>query len=517
MSTTTLTCDQAIFTSVRTPMGEGYRIIAASRGLHATEKQAITRSSPSHDALCWPPDETTDTWGLAFYALPGGRLCVALSYFAGAEQTGRGGQRVYTHNVVFDKDDFPKCAYNPFAVLRAMIKAQLTTPQLKPPPILPELELSINDAMPETTGQVAAPDDPSIPVDQASRSHSPDLRAALSAAWRGHILNALMEERSLIVNLTGGWTGVVEGLLTGLPGPMRADVSFSAGLRFSVGRCHRLALLHDDHGVTKSRIMGRRLEYVDPAGKDKPDTSSSAWLSFVERHWGSGDSATLARRTSQAFPDIGPAGRERVGRLYNRIDALPQTDTAELLSAVAEDLNTAEREVEADILAELLVKAQGMLVDRLGKMAWEEVRPHWPTLCTLTRKSTEARLFVQPLIEQAVGVATAEHPLVGARAALDLPRNIPDSQASPGAPRPKTGPDEVVDTVLTRVAEWAEGAADADIEKHRSKDPNLDDLVAQWRSARPQCPIVQRIHQRCSCAQPITAASVGEQQAHKNT
>lgn len=355
MPTTTLTCDQAIFTSVRTPMGEGYRIIASSRGLHATEKQAITRSSPSHDALCWPPDEPADNWGLAFYALPSGRLCVALSYFAGAEQTGRGGQRVYTHNVVFDKGDFPKCAYNPFAVVRAMIKAQLTAPQLQPPPILPELELSINDAMLETAGQVAAHDDPSLPVDQARRSRGPDLRELLSTAWRGQILNALMEERSLIVNLTGGWTGVAESILTGLPGPMRADVSFSAGLRFSVGRCHRLALLYDDHGVTKSRIMGRNVEYVDPAANDKPETPALAWLSFVERHWGNGDLPTLARRTAQAFPDIGPAGRERVGRLYNRIDALPQTDTAELLSAVAEDLNTPEREVEADILAELLV------------------------------------------------------------------------------------------------------------------------------------------------------------------
>lgn len=498
-------------------MGEGYRIIAASRGLHANEKQAITRSSPSHDALCWPSDEPADTWGLAFYPLPGGRLCLALSYFAGAEHTGRGGQRVYTHNIAFDKDDFPKCAYNPFAVVRAMIKAQLTSPQLKPPPILPELELSINNGMLETTGHVVAPDDPAIPVDQASPSRGADWRGALSTTWRSHILNALLEERSLIVNLTGGWTDVVEILLTGLPGPMRAEVSFSAGLRFSVGRCHKLALLHDDHGVTKSRITGRRLEYVDPTAKDEPDTPSLAWLSFVERHWGNGDMATLARRTSQAFPDIGPEGRERVGRLYNRIDALPQTDTAELLSAVAEDFNTPEREVEADILAELLVKAQRMLADRLSKMAWEETRRHWPTLCALTWKSTEARLFVQPLIEQAVRVATREHPLIAAQAALDLPRGTPASQTSPGAPEPKTGPDVVVDTVLTSVAEWAERATDADLEKHRGKEPNLDDLVAKWQVARPQCPIVQRIHQRCICAQLITAANVGEQQPHNNT
>ena len=55
MTVTDLTCDQAIFTSIRGPMGEGYRIVAASRGLRPEEKQAITRLSPSHEALCWPP------------------------------------------------------------------------------------------------------------------------------------------------------------------------------------------------------------------------------------------------------------------------------------------------------------------------------------------------------------------------------------------------------------------------------------------------------------------------------
>ena len=73
-SATELACDQAIFTSIRTPMGEGYRIIAASRGLRPHEKQAITRSSPSHDSLCWTPAEEQNIPGrlaAAFYKLPG--------------------------------------------------------------------------------------------------------------------------------------------------------------------------------------------------------------------------------------------------------------------------------------------------------------------------------------------------------------------------------------------------------------------------------------------------------------
>lgn len=150
MSVTILRCDQAIFTSVRTPMGEGYRIIAASRGLRPGERQTITRYSPSHDALCGSTvgndASVAGIRGFAFYPLPGGRLCVAFSSYAGAEHTGRGGKRIYTHNLIFEKQDFPRCAYNPFTVLRAMIEAQGTSPQLKPPTTLPELELVITES-----------------------------------------------------------------------------------------------------------------------------------------------------------------------------------------------------------------------------------------------------------------------------------------------------------------------------------------------------------------------------------
>ena len=37
-------------------MGEGYRIIASSRGLRPDERKAITQNSPSHDALCRPAE-----------------------------------------------------------------------------------------------------------------------------------------------------------------------------------------------------------------------------------------------------------------------------------------------------------------------------------------------------------------------------------------------------------------------------------------------------------------------------
>jgi len=137
MSEFKITCEQAIFTSIRTAMGEGYRIIASSKGLRPDEKQTITRNSPSHDALC------SDTPAFAFYSLPSGRLCAACSCFAGAEHTGRGGQRVYTHSAVFSAKSFEEFGYNPFHVLRAMQRDRVTEPKLNPQPILEELPLIV--------------------------------------------------------------------------------------------------------------------------------------------------------------------------------------------------------------------------------------------------------------------------------------------------------------------------------------------------------------------------------------
>lgn len=504
MSTATLTCDQAIFTSIRTPMGEGYRIIAASRGLRPEEKQAITRSSPSHDSLCWPADkgaeETEDRYGAAFYTLPTGRFCVALSCYGGVEHTGRGGQRVYTHNVVHDEHDFPQCAYNPFTVLRAMVEAGLVSAQLKPSPILPELQLPIVDPLIEDQGTTLFGQDSIqvLPEGHRAGSPGPDIRAGLSRAWRGHVLEALLNDQSLVVNVQDGWLEAAEALLMGVPGPMRTAVSFSAGLRFSIGRCHRLLLLHDDQGVVKTRIAGRRLEYIDPATMDEPECAPSAWLSFVEHHWGSGNTSALARRTSRAFSDVSHDGRERVGRLYSKIDALSQTDTAELFATAVKYLNEPDRGVESDIAAELVVTVQNTLLNRLGQLPWSEVAQHWTALHTMFRQSAEARLFAEPLAEQALRTAAMEHPVVAAAAALEVARNG-DARGTQLEPLDRhAGLSQAIDTVLTRLAEWADAVPDAELLQPRGSASSAKDVVLRWRKVRPRCPVVQRLYQRCT-------------------
>lgn len=524
----TLTCDQAIFTSIRATMSEGYRIVAASRGLQTDEKQVITRSSPSHDALCWQADTADNAYGAAFYPLPSGRLCVARSCYAGAEHTGRGGQRVYTHNLIFDQRQFPQCTYNPFNVLRAMVDADLASPQLKPPSLLPVLKLPITNAAfgeaneaGRDNGRAESERVTSLVQGGAGESVlGPDLWKKLDTAWRGYVLSALLNDRTLVVNLPNGWVEVAEAILMGVPGPMRTEVSFSAGLRFSIGRCHRLSLFHDENRATRSRTFGRGVEYLDPTATDEPparptqershppltrpleggdwegDTRTSAWHSFVERHWDKGDVVTLARRTSQAFSDVSAASRERVGLLYNEIDAIAQTDTTELLGMAATHLIESKRDVETDIAAELVVTAHRTLMERLDGMSWDEACRHWTTICAIPRQSTEAGLFVQPLIEQALRVAGRKHPAVAAEAALLPAQFLRASGPTTHPPESAVILNTVLDGVLTRFAEWVENATDAELMDLRETEYGIESLISRWRGLKPNCPIVQRLRQR---------------------
>jgi hypothetical protein len=444
-------------------MGEGYHIIAASRGLRSEEKQAITRLSPSHEALCWQPASGADEasqYAAAFYPLPTGRLCVAYSCYAGAEHTARGGHRVYTHNVVFDEQDFPRCGFNPFHVIRAMAVEGLTVPKLTPGAMLPEVRLPINtDVAPRTASFAASFDSP----------------------HRRYVLQRLFDERALIVPVQDGWLESTEVLLMGVPGAMRVKVSFAAGLRFSLGRCHRLHLFCDDKGAARSRIAGQPVEYLDGT-VTPPDGSDSAWLTFVDRHWSRADCAVLARRTSRPFTDLTHAARERIGKLYIAIDAVPLAASLDLLSLAADHIRARSADVEDEIRRELLAETQRTLQERLTNIRWHDAKPFWPRLVAFWRQTAAA--FAQPLIEAALRSLLSVDPLTAAETALDVVSNPPSVID-------RVCHERLIDEVLNRVAYLP---ADADPDR-------LARLCARWQSIRPAHPALRKLVERGSAAQ----------------
>lgn len=466
----TLQCDQAIFTSIRGPMGEGYRIIAASRGLRPEEKQAITRLSPSHEALCWKPagggDDAT-RYAAAFYTLPTSRLCVAFSRYAGAEHTARGGHRVYTHNVVFDEQDFPQCGFNPFHVVRAMATAGLTVPRLTHGAVLPEVSLPINTNV--------AP-------------RKAPFTASFDSPHRRYILQRLLDEQALIVPVQDGWLESTEALLMGVPGPMRAKISFGAGLRFSLGRRHRLHLLCDKNGAARSRIAGQPVEYLDRTVIPQ-DGMTSAWIAFVDRHWIRADCAGLAHRTSRPFTDLTHAGRERIGSLYNTIDAIPLTASLDLLSLAAEHIRVSSAGVEDEIRMELVVETQRILQERLTNIRWHDAQPLWPRLVVYWRQTDT--VFAQPLIEAVVRSLLKEDPLTAAEAALEVAAHLPSA-----IDRDRN--ERLIDEVLNRVVSHMPMDAEPD---------RLARLCTRWQSIRPAHPALRKLVERCSPAPTASPAS----------
>jgi hypothetical protein len=525
----TVTCDQAIFTSVRGPMGEGYRIIAASRGLKPEEKQTITRFSPSHDALCRPAgaadganlgagtrqephvgahrhatlaaavatrpriqrpsdalipraqlsppadpvpgEENGSICAVSFYALPTGRLCVAYSRNAGAEHTGRGGQRVYTISVVMAANRFADFGFDPFQVVRAMEDAGLTEPQLKPSNALPEVELQ-------------------SPPHRTTAIHDVTVRHRHTP-----ILAALLGNEGVVVNVGGGWLQSAEALMLSLPAPMRAAVGFSAGLRFSTGRAHRLQLLADENHTAKTRCAGQPMRYVDieshangsedlPAA-DPAETPCPAWLAFVDRHWRTGNLAGLARRTSRPFTDVTAPAIERIGRMYNHIDAFPQAATPEVLTTAADHLQAATGGVEDEIRSELVACAQDELSKRYQAGPWSEIAPDWPRLVQLWRASAHGASFVEPLIARAVRRGLADAPLDTAEATLLITDNPP-------ATADLTAHEVLLGEVVRRLAEWIAAKRQAVGLPEQHPGPELHQrarcLSARWQSVGPRSP-----------------------------
>lgn len=463
-----IVCDQALFTSVRTPMGEGYRIIAASPGLKTDEKQAITRNAPSHGALV---DACEDAEGVAFYQMPSGRLCAAYSCYAGAEHTGRGGQRVYTVSVVFDRDQFPKTGYNPFNVIRAMCELGLGKPQLSPPPKLEPVELTIKEPLrcPAALNQNDLPTGPA----------------------RSYLLSQLLSKGNLILDLEEGFAPVAEALLLGLPGPVRADVSFAAGLRFSVGRTYRLYVLHNEKKVTKSRIAGQHIVYLDREAAPPTEPPKTHWFSLVDKYWQSGKTEALTRKTSRPFEDLSPAGLERIASLYLATEEAAMASIPRLVAIASQYLGSKPDGYEATLVENLMAETQAGLIKRLGKAGVVTAANEWPAIVELWRRGEAGVTFIQPAVDVMLPIITGARPIEAARLALEVANPLSD-QAQQEAHS------HTLDQVLEKLARYVQRAGENEREEAAA-------VAQKWQAIRPQCPIVAKIIQQCS--EPVDAAS----------
>jgi len=302
-STVKLSVDQAIFTSVRSLMGEGYRLIAATSGVSNEERMEITRNCPSHGGLCGdlPSDE-----GLMSYTLSSGRHCVAYSCNAGPEHTGRGGQRIYTHMVLLDQATFRQLKFDPVRVHQAIAKAIDHQPMLDPSARLSRLELTVEE--PQMT--------PPIKVDHTC-----------------HIISAVLSrQRMIVVGLPSPFQ-TLQRIIMAAPIYLRESLSLTVGLKFSIVRPTQLCFISRDPGDIRRNLRGQEIQWLDvdaPCPQMQLAWPYNGWLDLIRRKWWEGRFSEICQLTDKMNFPIKGTELDRIALLCGEMDIIKETDLSNL-------------------------------------------------------------------------------------------------------------------------------------------------------------------------------------------
>lgn len=300
----TIAIEQAIFTSIPSPMGNGYRIVAASPGITTQEKQAIIRRAPSHGSLL---DSSPTAVGFASYRLDSGRCCLLLSRNAGLEHTARGGQRVHTHVLVLDEALFRRFQCDPL-VVETEVRAEVGQDSPRNPPArLNAISLPVESLHSELVV-----------------THPPtavDVDGVIS------LLSAALNERRLLVLGVSEPREILRWMLDATPVAVRARLSMSYGLKFSPARKFQLIFTGAERGEA-ARLAGD--QDIDVLNWDSPtppaDSAFDAWLSFVRRGWELGRVGELSHLVTQLTQECSAEELELVATLCMDIDQLVQAD-----------------------------------------------------------------------------------------------------------------------------------------------------------------------------------------------
>ena len=430
-------------------MGSGYRIVAASRGLRPDEKKQITTRSPSHDGLC---DAGPEAVGIAYYPLDSGRFCVAHTCCAGREGTARGGQRIYTRALLLDESALGQFGYNPFNVVRALITSGQAQPHLKPPPLLPALELPLGGP-PE--------------VKPLSRCVSD-----VGAEWLTCILRYVLDRQPVVVVGPFASSGLIEAVLLSVPGRLRMRLSFGAGLRFSLGRRFNLNALDGDVRQLQHAVRGHSLKLLAPRTEGAaPRVQACAWTQMARRRWEQDRWQELADLTSRDFGDCSAEPLEHYGRLCNLDDDVPTFDAAALIDLLADHLGpTPSDALRAELTIRLVRDALGRLTDVLSTAPVEELTRRWPATVSLWSRSARTLSLLSPLVGSMLRRLTR---LSALRAAESAPRVIVTGLTSGVDAAPVR---QALDDLLDHLGEWVHDSTPGDIQR-------LPALLDRWPPA----------------------------------
>jgi hypothetical protein len=260
--------EQAVFASARTSHGDGYQLLAKSRGISASLAREISRWCPTHDSLLNPRPSARS---INFHPLSDGLVCLARTVAAGEEHSRRGGPRVLTHCLVTDDDAFGRLGNNPLVLMTAATW-ELPSPGHATPSCLP----------PVACGQTAGTVD----------------RQALDGRFRAvaALLDAALTSERVGIVSPGEAIALLEAFFNVLPPAARVAQSFSSGLVYSPRRPFRLVFAPDDKVVQRRWARQYGLGIVDLTRlTDSRWSPCHGWAEFVLRACESGAAETVAK------------------------------------------------------------------------------------------------------------------------------------------------------------------------------------------------------------------------------
>jgi hypothetical protein len=299
--------EQAVFTSARTDRSAGYQLAGRSPGVCEADARELVTWCPSHDSLL---EAGPDAASFNFHPLPSGAYCASRSVPAGAEQSRRGGARVYTQCLIVPPDVLARFANNPFALFRAA---------------LANGSLRVFDEVPERLE----------PLSVAGRAAAVDaaLLARLAAnpgvPWLATLVRAALD--SFPLGLTGGPPAVhlIAGLINCLPPECRTEFSFTTGLKFSPHRPFRVVVLPGD-AVQQHRLRRRYNMAILDFNGDPPTefAPNDGWARLIRRVLQTGRTTFLATQFSKRRFELAPKDLPALGlQLLEELDASTLRET----------------------------------------------------------------------------------------------------------------------------------------------------------------------------------------------
>lgn len=308
----TIAVEQAVFTSVPSPMGRGYRLVAASPGLTGDERREITQRAPSHGNLLDPGENAT---GLASFEIRGGRRCLFCSWHAEAEHSGRGGRRVHTQVVLLEQAVWEQFSFNPL-LIEELVQAAVD-----------------RMAIPKADSRLSLLELPS-PTAVLSRVSAAPLPAATTETIDAvvAIVALLISEQRLLAIEAGDGRSALRYLLEILPPALRKKLSFTCGMRFAPTRALDLVLTEGRREEVERIVRDQNYEAF--AWNEPPEISLcdelSTWYGYIRKTWRIEGFGSVRRQYERLGGEASIDCLRKIGRLMLDIERVPQANIEQL-------------------------------------------------------------------------------------------------------------------------------------------------------------------------------------------